>query len=153
MLALLLLAAMVPGSGPVPVYQPEPDYPAAALEHRIQGVVKLTALIDEDGRVARVHVVSGHPLLAPAALEAVRQWRYRPAMRRGEPVPAPVVITVPFRLPSVRRSWIAPYGSAVRTNHWKAGVSKTSAMISAPSPSTKMGALPAITWPVAFWRA
>ena len=63
-----------------------PAYPPLAKQARISGLVKLEGIIAKDGTVQQLKVVSGHPLLAPAALEAVRQWRYSPTLLNGVPV-------------------------------------------------------------------
>lgn len=75
-----------------------PVYPPIPRQARIQGVVKLNAIIGIDGRVTELKVVSGHPLLAPAALQAVRQWVYRPTLLNGEPVEVVLAVDVSFRL-------------------------------------------------------
>ena len=75
----------------------EPVYPRiAVLTHR-QGDVKLHAFIAKDGTIESLTVVSGDPLLASAAVEAVRQWRYRPYFLNGEPVEVETLITVSFK--------------------------------------------------------
>jgi len=76
----------------------EPRYPALALQTRLQGTVHLRAIISRDGRITSLEVLSGHPLLVEAALDAVRQWRYRPTMLNGEPVEVETSITVNFRI-------------------------------------------------------
>ena len=76
----------------------EPRYPPLALETRTQGTVRLRAIISRDGRITALEVISGHPLLVQAALEAVRQWRYRPTLLDGEPVDVETSITVNFQL-------------------------------------------------------
>src|SRR5207302_3137235 len=58
--------------------QPQPVYPPLARQARIQGNVVLHAIIDKDGRVGELQVISGHPLLVQSALEAVKNWRYQP---------------------------------------------------------------------------
>jgi protein TonB len=58
----------------------------------------LRAIIGKDGSVAELQVVSGHPLLVKAAVDAVRQWRYKPTLLNGEPVEVDTTITVSFRL-------------------------------------------------------
>lgn len=75
-----------------------PAYPPAALQARLQGVVILESLIGEDGRVARVKVLRGVPLLDEAAVEAVRQWEYEPTLLNGIPVPVIMTVTVTFKL-------------------------------------------------------
>jgi periplasmic protein TonB len=80
------------------VSQTRPAYPPLAIQAHIQGDVVLHAVIDAEGRVSELQVISGHPLLIRAALEAVRQWRYRPTMLNGEPVEVDTTITVLFRI-------------------------------------------------------
>lgn len=76
----------------------EPRYPALAIQTRTQGTVKLQAIIAADGSIERLQTLSGHPLLVPAALHAVRQWRYRPTLLSGNPVSVVTQIEVHFRL-------------------------------------------------------
>jgi protein TonB len=76
----------------------EPRYPALALQTKTEGVVRLHAIISRDGRITSLDILSGHPLLVKAALEAVSQWRYRPTMLNGEPVEVETSITVIFQL-------------------------------------------------------
>jgi TonB family protein len=76
-----------------------PRYPVQALALRIAGSVVLNATNGEDGRVRELKVVSGHPVLARAAMEAVGQWRYRPYLLNGKPVTMEEQITVSFRAP------------------------------------------------------
>ena len=78
----------------------EPTYPSLAQQARIQGVVLLTAIIGKDGSVQRLQVVSGNPLLAPAAIAAVQQWRYKPFVLNGQPVEVETTITVMFHVRS-----------------------------------------------------
>jgi TonB family protein len=79
----------------------DPVYPELARRARAEGVVLLEVLIDEQGYVARVRVIrGGHPLLQPAAIEAVKQWRYAPTFLNGQPVPILVNVEVPFVLDS-----------------------------------------------------
>ena len=75
-----------------------PVYPPMAKMARIHGPVVVKALIDKQGRVARVCLISGHPMLAQAAVDAVRQWRYKPYRLNGEPVEIETTITVQFKL-------------------------------------------------------
>jgi protein TonB len=76
----------------------QPVYPPLAKSARISGVVKLNAVIAPDGSIMNLSVASGHPLLVPAALDAVRQWRYRPTLLNGEPVEVITQIDVNFTL-------------------------------------------------------
>jgi TonB family protein len=77
----------------------DPLYPPLALQARIQGVVRFTLVIGKDGRVANLRLVSGHPLLVPAAQDAVRQWVYKPTLLNGEPVEVVTEADVNFTLP------------------------------------------------------
>lgn len=76
----------------------QPDYPAPARQSRIQGKVVLAAVIGKEGAIEHLQVLSGHPMLIPAALEAVRQWRYRPYILNGDPIEVDTQITVIFTL-------------------------------------------------------
>jgi protein TonB len=80
------------------VHQVKPVYPAVARQARIQGTVMLQAIIGKNGSIENLRVVSGHPMLAPAAIEAVRQWRYRPYTLNRVPVEVQTEITVNFVL-------------------------------------------------------
>jgi TonB family protein len=80
------------------VSQPLPVYPPDAKQARIQGVVKLNATIAKDGTIQHLEVISGHPLLIPAALDAVRQWVYEPTLLNGQPVEVVTEIDVNFTL-------------------------------------------------------
>ena len=75
----------------------EPLYPRAAVLINLQGEVKLHAIIAKDGTIQSLSVTSGHPMLAQAALDAVRQWRYHPYVLNGEAVEVETFITVNFR--------------------------------------------------------
>jgi TonB family protein len=76
----------------------DPEYPADAKEKHIAGTVLLNVDIDDEGNVGRVELVSGHPMLAPAAMDAVLQWRYRPFVLNGEAVPVETTVQVQFAL-------------------------------------------------------
>ena len=84
--------------GKLPRPAAAPVYPPLARQTRTQGVVVLAALIDTGGRVRNLRVLSGHPLLTGAALEAVRQWRYIPTLLNGVPVEVETTIEVKFLL-------------------------------------------------------
>jgi len=75
-----------------------PVYPPIAKSQRISGDVKLDALVDATGHVTTMKIVSGPVLLHQAAMDAVHQWRYQPAMLDGKPVPMHLTVTVQFRL-------------------------------------------------------
>jgi len=76
----------------------QPNYPPLARQARIQGQVLLQAEISKDGTIENLRLISGHPMLAPAAIEAVKQWRYRPYMLNGEPVAVETQVQVNFTL-------------------------------------------------------
>jgi protein TonB len=80
------------------VTQTRPLYPALARQARIQGNVVLHAIIDKEGKVAELQVISGHPLLVQSALDAVKQWRYKPTLLNGDPVEVDTTITVTFTM-------------------------------------------------------
>jgi protein TonB len=80
------------------ITQTRPAYPPLARQARIQGVVVLHAIIDKDGKVAQLEVVSGHPLLVQSALDAVKQWRYKPTQLNGDPVEVDTTIQVTFTM-------------------------------------------------------
>jgi TonB family protein len=77
----------------------EPQYPEQALTQRVQGAVLLDVHINEQGAVQDIKLVSGSPLLAEAAIEAVRQWRFKPQTANGRPVAMETRITLNFTLP------------------------------------------------------
>lgn len=79
------------------VHRVEPVYPRMAVLANMQGEVKLHALIARDGTIQSLSVSSGPPILAQAALDAVRQWRYRPYILNGQAVEVETFITVNFR--------------------------------------------------------
>ncbi len=76
-----------------------PVYPASALQLRKQGSVQLLATISKTGDIAHVKVLSGEAILAQSAVDAVRQWKYRPFLLNAEPVEIQTQITINFRLP------------------------------------------------------
>ena len=80
------------------IYNVRPVYPKLAKEARIQGTVKVAALIDEFGNIERLKLISGHPFLVKAAMDAVKHWRYLPAQYGGVPVPVVTIISVTFSL-------------------------------------------------------
>jgi TonB family protein len=75
-----------------------PEYPPDAREQHIQGGVILKALIDKEGNIANLELVSGHPMLAAAAIDAVKLWKYRPYLLNGNPVMVETQIQVNFTL-------------------------------------------------------
>lgn len=80
------------------VRQPRPVYPPLAKQARISGHVILNAIIGKDGTIQNLTLASGHPLLVPSAMEAVKQWVYQPTLLNGEPVEVVTQIDVNFTL-------------------------------------------------------
>jgi protein TonB len=80
------------------IHKVQPQYPAIARTMHLAGTVYLRAIISTDGTVRQLEVISGNPLLANPALQAVRQWRYQPTRLNGEPVEVETFITVHFVL-------------------------------------------------------
>jgi TonB family protein len=80
------------------ITSPPPVYPPLARQARIQGIVRFNVTIDKDGHVSNVTLVSGHPLLIPPAMEAVRQYAYQKNLLNGEPVEVLTTVDVPFTL-------------------------------------------------------
>ena len=79
-------------------YRLQPTYPPLARAARIQGEVRLRAIISKAGTIENLAVLSGHAMLVAAAVDAVRQWRYHPYMLNGEPVEVETEVTVNFTL-------------------------------------------------------
>jgi TonB family protein len=82
----------------------QPEYPEAARNGRISGTVRLHVIIGKDGTIQQLEVMSGHPMLQQAALDAVRQWRYQPTLLNGEPVEVDTTIDVIFALTVPQKS-------------------------------------------------
>jgi protein TonB len=80
------------------IYGPKPTYPQLAVMCRSEGTVKLQAIINREGKIENLHLVSGPALLVNAAMEAVRTWRYRPLLLNGEPVEVITEVEVIFTL-------------------------------------------------------
>jgi periplasmic protein TonB len=80
------------------IHRVQPDYPPLARQVRVQGLVVLRAMISREGAIEDLQVLSGHPMLVKAAVEAVRQWRYRPYELNGEPVEVETEVKVNFVL-------------------------------------------------------
>jgi protein TonB len=86
-------------SGGQLMHRVEPVYPAQARLLRLEGTVILAATVIEDGTVREVKVVEGAPVLAEAAMDAVKRWRYKPFELDGKPVKNEIGISVEFKLP------------------------------------------------------
>ena len=80
------------------VHRVEPVYPSIARAARVQGDVVLSAVINTNGDIQNLQLVSGHPMLVPNAIAAVKQWRYKPYLLNGQPVEVETTITVIFAL-------------------------------------------------------
>lgn len=87
-------------AGAVPISSPAPNYPRRAMQRRETGTVRVQVQVGADGRPVDVSLLesSASRDLDRAALDAVRRWRFRPATREGQPVPATVVVPIAFRL-------------------------------------------------------
>ncbi len=82
------------------LHRVRPIYPTKALQDRIQGTVVLQAYISKEGNVEDLKLVSGHPALSPAAIDAVKLWKYKPYLLNGEPVSIETTVNVNFILAS-----------------------------------------------------
>lgn len=82
------------------VHRVEPTYPPLARAARVQGEVVLSAIINTNGEIQNLQLVSGHPMLVQEAITAVKQWRYKPYLLNGQPVEVETTITVIFSLSS-----------------------------------------------------
>jgi protein TonB len=80
------------------IFRMEPSYPALARQARVAGTVVLQVTVDEAGNVGAVRLISGHPLLTQAAVDAVRQWRYSPTLLNGDPTSVIATVTIQFVL-------------------------------------------------------
>lgn len=80
------------------IHRVDPVYPPLAIQTRVEGIVLLQVVINEEGLVGDVKVIRGHPLLRESAVEAVRKWKYTPTVLNGIAVPVRATITVNFRL-------------------------------------------------------
>jgi periplasmic protein TonB len=80
------------------IYKVQPIYPPLARAARIQGPVHLRAIISRAGTIENLQAIDGHPMLVGAAIDAVRQWRYRPYILNGDPVEVETQVTVNFSL-------------------------------------------------------
>jgi protein TonB len=81
---------------PRQTYLIQPEYPPLAMQAHVSGVVVVDAVIDEHGNVVGAHALSGQPLLVPAALKAVLQWKYEPTLLNGTPTAVEMEVTVHF---------------------------------------------------------
>ena len=80
------------------VHKVPPQYPSDAKDQHIQGVVLMKVNIDKEGNVSNIQLISGHPSLAPAAIEAVKQWKYKPFLLNGTPLEVETQVQVNFTL-------------------------------------------------------
>jgi len=85
---------------PQQTYSVQAEYPVIAKQTHVEGTVVVNAVIDEHGNVVQARVLNGHPLLVPAALKAVLQWKYEPTLLNGTPVAIEMEVTVHFNLGS-----------------------------------------------------
>lgn len=104
--ALLVVAQEAPAPVDVPaesmqkslIHRVEPIYPPLARQARIEGTVVLKVIVSKAGEVRATEVISGHPMLVPSAVEAVKQWRYTPYTKDGETVEVATPVQVNFRI-------------------------------------------------------
>src|SRR5512146_1463492 len=80
------------------MHKVEPLYPIIAQRAHVQGTVELKAIISKEGTIQNLQLVKGHPLLVSAAIDAVKQWRYRPYILNGEPIEVETTVLVNFHL-------------------------------------------------------
>ena len=83
---------------PKGIYQPAPMYPVIARQARISGVVVVDAILDEQGNVMEMKVISGPPLLYQAAMDALKQWKYEPTYLNDTPISVQMIVNVTFQL-------------------------------------------------------
>ena len=83
---------------PKAIAQVRPDYPPLARQARIQGQVQIDAILDEQGNVIDMKVVSGPPLLYQAALDALKKWKYEPTYLNDQPIAVEMIVTITFQL-------------------------------------------------------
>jgi periplasmic protein TonB len=81
---------------PQVLFAPDPVYPILARQARITGAVVIDAVIDTQGNVVEMQAVSGQPILARAAMEALRRWKYEPTILGNEPIPVRLLVTITF---------------------------------------------------------
>jgi len=83
---------------PKAIVQVRPDYPPLARQARVQGQVQIDAILDDQGNVIDMRVVSGPPLLYQAALDALKKWRYEPTYLNDQPIAVEMIVTITFQL-------------------------------------------------------
>ena len=83
---------------PRAIFQPAPEYPTLARQARIQGQVQIDALLDEQGNVIEMKIVSGPLLLYQAAQDALRKWKYEPTYLNDQPIAVQMIVTITFVL-------------------------------------------------------
>jgi protein TonB len=83
---------------PKPIVQVRPEYPTLAKQARIQGQVQIDAVLDEQGNVIEMKIVSGPPLLYQAALDALKKWKYEPTYLNDQPIAVQMIVTITFVL-------------------------------------------------------
>jgi periplasmic protein TonB len=83
---------------PKPIIQVKPEYPTLARQARIQGQVQIDAVLDEQGNVVEMKIVSGPPLLYQAALDALKKWKYEPTYLNDQPIAVQMIVTITFVL-------------------------------------------------------
>jgi protein TonB len=82
---------------PKAIVQVSPEYPPLARQAHIQGEVQIDAILDEQGNVIDMKVVSGHPLLYQAALDALKKWKYEPTYLNDQPIAVEMIVKISFQ--------------------------------------------------------
>jgi protein TonB len=77
----------------------QPEYPAMALQLKIEGIVDLEAVVSDNGSVEKVNIVSGNPVLTKPAAEALKKWKFRPFVADGKPVRVVAPVSINFKRP------------------------------------------------------
>jgi protein TonB len=83
---------------PRAIVQTHPEYPALARETHIQRDVKIDAILDEQGNIIGMKIISGRPLLYQAALNALKKWKYEPTYLNDKPIAVEMIVTIRFQL-------------------------------------------------------
>ena len=103
-----------PIKSPAKVKDVRPDYPAAALYARVEGIVIIELTIGAEGKVAQTTILRSIPLLDAAAEDAVKQWQYTPTIVDGRPAPVMLTVSVNFTLPGATTKADVPNSSGRR---------------------------------------
>jgi periplasmic protein TonB len=83
---------------PKAIVKTQPEYPALAREAHIHGDVTIGAILDKEGNIVDMKVISGHPFLYQASLSALKKWKYEPIYLNDQPIAVEMIVTVTFQL-------------------------------------------------------